>query len=353
MEPSLRRRISFGEFCGAATGLTDRSALARTWTYFFAAGGTLSLVAVLLPHDRATYEPGMLACGALAYGVAVAALLLFDRIPLAVSQLLPAVGTLLISAAAVFEGSGMGVYPVVYAWVAVAAAQLLSRGWAAVHVALVGGGFAAVLLATRAPSAAVQWILVLGTVTMVAAVVLALRLRLEGLVRRLDEAARTDPLTGLLNRRGFDAALEVEIERARRSRTEVSLLIGDLDSFKEVNDRLGHGAGDAALERVSAVLMAAKRRVDVAARLGGEEFALIVPDSGEEAAHVLAERLREELRKTFAEEPVPLTVSFGVAGSPAGACTPAALLEAADRALYRAKEAGRDRSVVAPTTGPA
>jgi len=120
-----------------------------------------------------------------------------------------------------------------------------------------------------------------------------------------------------------------------------------------VNDRLGHGAGDAALERVSAVLMAAKRRVDVAARLGGEEFALIVPDSGEEAAHVLAERLREELRKTFAEEPVPLTVSFGVAGSPAGACTPAALLEAADRALYRAKEAGRDRSVVAPTTGPA
>ncbi|MEJ7718686.1 MAG: hypothetical protein WKF31_12250 [Thermoleophilaceae bacterium] len=95
---------------------------------------------MLLPHDRATYEPGVLACGALAYGVAVAALLLFDRIPLAVSQMMPAVGTLLISAAAVFEGSGMSVYPVVYAWVAVAAAQLLSRRWAVAHVALVGGG---------------------------------------------------------------------------------------------------------------------------------------------------------------------------------------------------------------------
>lgn len=347
MKPSLRRRISFGEFRGAATGLTDRSALARTWTYFFAAGGTLCLVAVSLPHDRATYEPGVLACGALAYVVAVAALLLFDRIPLAVSQLVPAVGTLLISAAAVFEGSGTSVYPVVYAWVAVAAAQLLSRRWAVAHVALVGVGFAAVLLATRAPSAVVQWIVVLGTVAMVAAVVLALRLRLEGLVGRLDEAARTDPLTGLLNRRGFDAALELEIERARRSSTEVSLLIGDLDSFKEVNDRLGHIAGDAALERVSAVIMSVKRRVDVAARMGGEEFALIVPASGEEAARVLAERLRAELRRAFADDPVPLTVSFGVAGCPGSATTPGALLEAADRALYRAKEAGRDRSVVA------
>lgn len=98
---------------------------------------------------------------------------------------------------------------------------------------------------------------------------------------------------------------------------------------------------------MSGVLNGTKRRVDVAARVGGEEFALIVPDSTEQAARVLAERLRGELREAFAHEPVPLTVSFGVAGFPASAARGTDLLRAADSALYRAKEAGRNRSVVA------
>lgn len=234
MEPSLRRRISFSEFRQAATAIDEPSTLARTHAYLFAAGGTLVVVSLLLPHDPLMNEAGVLACAVLAFAVAAGAILGFDRIPRAVSRAIPAAGTVLISLTVYFEHSGVSPYPMLYAGVAVAAAQLSSRRWAAAHVGLVGVGFGLALLVTQAPEAAMQWIVVVGLAAMVAAVVLALRLRLEGLIRHLDEAARTDALTGLLNRRGFDSALELELERARRSGAEVGLLIGDLDSSRRL-----------------------------------------------------------------------------------------------------------------------
>ena len=124
----------------------------------------------------------------------------------------------------------------------------------------------------------------------------ALRRRIEEMVRDLASAARTDLADGLLNRRGFEEAFELELERARRTGHTLSVLIGDLDRFKQVNDRFGHYAGDRALARASEILDAEKRRIDTVARLGGEEFALIVPDTDDHHAFMLAERLRTALQ---------------------------------------------------------
>src|SRR6266576_1406913 len=123
---------------------------------------------------------------------------------------------------------------------------------------------------------------------------------MDRLIAKLSSAARTDALTGLLNRRGFEELFATELERARRNGRPLSVIVGDLDGFKAVNDRYGHAAGDHALEKLSEILQTVKRRIDTAARLGGEEFAVIAPESDHHAAYILAERMRREVRAAFA-----------------------------------------------------
>jgi diguanylate cyclase (GGDEF)-like protein/putative nucleotidyltransferase with HDIG domain len=186
----------------------------------------------------------------------------------------------------------------------------------------------------------------MGAMLVAAALIATMRGRVEGLIERLHDAARTDPLTGLQNRRGFRESLDLEIERCRRSGTSMALVVGDLDRFTLVNDEHGHAAGDAALRRVAAVLSDDHRRIDACARVGGEEFALILPDADEHGALETAERLCALVAAEFAGDPVPLTISFGIATFPALAETAGALLRASDEALHAAKHHGRDRSIV-------
>jgi diguanylate cyclase (GGDEF)-like protein/putative nucleotidyltransferase with HDIG domain len=121
---------------------------------------------------------------------------------------------------------------------------------------------------------------------------------------------------------------------------------GDLDQFKLVNDRLGHQAGDEVLQRVARVLEASKRANDTVARVSGEEFALIAPDTAHHDAVALAERLRSAVAEEFAGDRVQVSISFGIAGYPDHGETAASLLHAADDALYHAKESGRNRTVL-------
>ncbi len=161
-------------------------------------------------------------------------------------------------------------------------------------------------------------------------------------LRREQRAAVTDSLTGLLNRRGFDERLREEIARAERSGRPLAVVLADCDDLKLINDRYGHGRGDAVLQGVARLLRNRKRLTDVAGRVGGDEFGLLLPEAEAEAVGLVIERLRLAIHDIrLAGEGV--TASFGIAVYPDDGRTAAALLRAADRALYDAKHGGKDR----------
>lgn len=167
------------------------------------------------------------------------------------------------------------------------------------------------------------------------------------ILRELVHLSRTDGLTGLYNQRHFYAVLEGEMGRARRQGHELSLLLADVDRFKQYNDRFGHLAGDAALTRIAACLRGACRRdIDSAYRYGGDEFILILPEAGAEAAAGVAARARALL----AEEGIALTVSVGVAQLREGQDLKA-LIREADEAMYRDKGAAALPAARAGGTG--
>jgi len=166
------------------------------------------------------------------------------------------------------------------------------------------------------------------------------------LLQRLERLSMSDPLTGLGNRRAFDEALAVETARARRARGSLGVVILDVDHFKQFNDRHGHQAGDDALVTVARVLAGEARAEDRACRIGGEEFALLLPGADETTAATVAERVRRAIE----DHPGPVagvTVSLGVAAARGDDHDPRTLLAAADQRLYVAKSAGRNRVISA------
>lgn len=159
---------------------------------------------------------------------------------------------------------------------------------------------------------------------------------------RLDALATTDGLTGVKNRRAFGEKLAEEIARGTRYKIPLSLLLLDVDKFKQYNDTFGHPAGDEVLKTVARLLHEQARTTDFVARYGGEEFTLILPNTGDEGAVVMAERLRVVLESApWIERAV--TASFGAATLSEQAATATDLIAAADRALYASKESGRNR----------
>jgi len=166
--------------------------------------------------------------------------------------------------------------------------------------------------------------------------------------RRIEEIALRDPLTGVLNRRAFERFATQEFARAQRYGFPLALALFDLDHFKEVNDALGHPAGDRLLQRFAAFLQSSTRQSDFVARLGGDEFALLMTHTEPAAALGLVQRLRESVEAHLRDPLPPLPrrpgVSAGLAVFPAPEVpTFAALVDAADAALYRAKREGRGR----------
>jgi diguanylate cyclase (GGDEF)-like protein len=160
------------------------------------------------------------------------------------------------------------------------------------------------------------------------------------------QAAVIDPVSGLFNRRYFQARLEEELHRAIRQLTSVGLLMVDLDGFKSINDRFGHVAGDMVIRDISEILRRSVRIFDVCTRFGGEEFAVMMPGGTAESAGAIAERIRQRVEAYQRNEPdlagLQVTASIGVAVSPPGV-TARDLIERADRALYHAKRGGKNR----------
>jgi diguanylate cyclase (GGDEF)-like protein len=185
-----------------------------------------------------------------------------------------------------------------------------------------------------------QWFDVAASMGVAAIVVRSLAARNTNLVGRLTVESRVDPLTGLLNRRGLEERFAVELARAKRDQRSLSVVAVDVDHFKRVNDEHGHQAGDRALVWLASMLCEHTRGADIVARVGGEEFVIVLAGADGPSTLELAERLRAAIEDGDAE--IPFTISAGVASALAPS-TAHTLLGAADRALYAAKHDGRNR----------
>jgi diguanylate cyclase (GGDEF)-like protein/putative nucleotidyltransferase with HDIG domain len=315
----------------------------------FTAGATLALLTVALPHPARANTLGVLVIAGLAYVVAGVLTWQADRLA-AQPPVLPltlACGSTLITGVAYYSAVNPSPLIFLYLWVFLYSAYFFSTRVMLAQIAYVGALYGVLLTARSSMQSGTAWWLVgMGTLAVAAIVIRVMRERTVGLIARLYESARSDPLTRLANRRGFREVLDLELARARRRNGRLTVIVGDLDHFKQVNDRSGHPVGDLALQRVAALMQRGKREIDAIARVGGEEFALVLPDTDEHGAFVIAERLREELQAEFRGDAVALTISFGVASYPRHGETAAALLRATDEAVQAAKWNGCDRTML-------
>src|SRR5215218_5258326 len=184
------------------------------------------------------------------------------------------------------------------------------------------------------------------TVLSLLAVIAYQRRQMARLDASLSDATRTDGLTGLLNRPAFEELVDVELDRSRRSGRPLSVIVADIDGLAALNAERGHRTGDSTIKLTARDIRKWKRRIDSAGRIGGEEFALLLPEADERGAFLVAERLRRAAHRTFGDGPTPVTISFGVATYPGHGDECEVLMRAASRAMTAAKALGRDRSVI-------
>jgi diguanylate cyclase (GGDEF)-like protein len=356
MDPPLRERLRWRNATGEGVDApARRAALAPTAALLFGAAALICLTGVLVPgHDQ--FDDGVLLAAAIAAGAMCVVLLLAnERVPEWSYHPIGVIGTAIATAAAYGWGTESAYGPLLYVWVTMFAFYVFNRGAALVHLALMAAAYAlALALEDPAESPLDGWIATVVTLLGTGLFVSFVRHRLGIVFHRLREAAHRDPLTDLLNRRGFQDVFDIELERARRSNQPLSLIVGDLDRFKRVNDRHGHAAGDAVLERVADAIRGAKRGFDSAARVGGEEFAVLAPGSDEHGAYMLAERIRAAVHEALGarREEARLTISFGISTFPLHGQSADGLLRTADQALYAAKRLGRNRSVISSAEVP-
>jgi len=238
----------------------------------------------------------------------------------------------------------MGATPFFYLWPIAGCAYAFSNRTLLVALAWMTTTFGVALaFFADTPIKGIMFWSVVTCVSFIGLTMGVLRARGLALVADLERASTTDPLTGLLNRRAFSTAFEREAQRAVDAGLPLSIVVFDLDHFKALNDQLGHAGGDAALCSFSEVLSEAARSGDVVARLGGEEFAVVLFNHGSETAERFGQDIARRLRALAASGGVRLSTSAGVATLGHGTSEPDKLLLFADKALYAAKDAGRGR----------
>jgi diguanylate cyclase (GGDEF)-like protein len=318
----------------------DRRLMAYTAAGMYGGAAALSLIEGLTPGG----PPVSAAPGVAALGLFLALVALGPRLPRPVLALLAPLGVVLIAAAlATTNAPGDGA--VLYLWPVLWMSFFFGRRGAIAIVACVAVAHGIAL--STLPSSegyADRWVDVMGSVSVVAAVVQTLAHRNDRLLDQLAGEARTDPLTNLMNRRGFDERAAVEIAHARRDEACLAVATFDLDHFKLINDRFGHDTGDRVLSHLGSVLVANAREIDVVARIGGEEFVVLLPGATVAGAVEFSERIRNAIATDDGGLPT-IQVSAGVAASVAPTEI-GSILQQADAALYAAKRGGRNRTNV-------
>ena len=330
----------------------DRRVVAASAAAIYSGAAFVGIVESLVPGGEAFSV--LPAAGALI--ISALTLLFGPRVPRSTLAILGPLGAAMIGVA-IATTTGYSDSAVLYMWPAVWMAFFFGTWGTALIIGWIGAVHGAVLLSLPAEQSTMdRWIDVVVAVLVVAGVVRVLAARNDRLVDRLVDEARVDPLTGLLNRRGLEERMQAEIARAAREGTPLGAVVFDLDHFKDVNDTHGHELGDRVLVWLGALLKEQARGVDVAARVGGEEFVVLLPRADQDAAATFAERVRRAVATVGPDDgrgrmgladSVRLTVSAGVA-SGVDPIDGQALLAAADQALYAAKHSGRNRTVVGP-----
>jgi diguanylate cyclase (GGDEF)-like protein len=316
----------------------QRRSLGRLAGIMFITGSLFAL-----PADRVAHAPDLLSVVLLtAMGIVTGAVCLalpWERLSERWLHAVAALATLEITTSVVVDGAHGTMLAGFYALVAtIVAYGFRNRRAIALHTVLILTAMVvpAVALSSQ-PHSAVPGVMVGAIVTAaIIAVVVYLREQLEGTADQLRELAERDPLTEIGNYRVLHERLRDELERHRRDELALSVLLVDLDRFKQVNERLGHAAGDDVLRRVARTLRDAVREQDTVARQGGDEFAVLAPGTDAEGAAMLAGRLRQRLRRLqFAGDAIDATIGWAV--YPADGETPQALLAHADSRLLGAK----------------
>lgn len=330
--------------------MASASEMAGPFRLMFAAGGALTLAHLVLPDNGTANDALILVIAGAAFAFVALLWGWGKRLPDWSYQLLLTAASFMTALVVYASGDSTSAYTTFFFWIAIAAFYFFDEAAAAEQGVLLGIAVGLAIAAdpgTIDSVPVVNWIFMTCVLTLAGALLGRMgRERMTSLETRVTEAARTDQQTGLLNRRGFEEALRAEFERAQRTNRSFSVLVADVDGFRRINDSFGAHAGDLAFEYIGAIVRRAKRHIDVAARIGEDEFALLLPETGEHAAYLVAERLRYELKTSFSSEPVPLTMSVGVVNWPMHQGTARGLITAGEQALLLAKELGGDRAAM-------
>jgi diguanylate cyclase (GGDEF)-like protein len=316
--------------------------MARSTAALFGAASLVTIIGLVLPHAAQVDQTGLVVVAALAGTVAAALAFGRERVPLSLYPFVAVIGTLTVSLGLFFNGERhggpVGSDEMFYLWVVLWAAYYFRRRVLAVQVVIVLAAFAATLALIHPGAAGTsRWISVSGLVIGAAVVVRMLSERNERLVGELRSAALTDPLTGLPNRRALESAFVREAAREGRGGRPFSLLLLDLDRFKQLNDEHGHKAGDRALIEIAELLRSQARPTDTAARIGGDEFALLLADTGKAEAADARVRLGRMIHEHALVSEWPAAASIGLGSSEEDGASMDALMRHADMRLYAAK----------------
>jgi diguanylate cyclase (GGDEF)-like protein/putative nucleotidyltransferase with HDIG domain len=329
-----------------------RTSAAVSWRWLgllFVTSGALGLATLGFELGRDVNRLGVLIVALAAIGGGFAAIALANWFP-SWMLLVGLVNCIcLVSTAVGLSGGAQSPYLLLFAWSAVEAWYFLPSRTATWYTAFAGVVVGFTLYVSSDPGAGVvaAWLMVMGTMAAIGALTGTLRARSDALIDMLEDRATRDELTGLPNRRGYHERIEQELARATRHDLPLSIVLADIDDFKSLNDRFGHRYGDRALRDFAELCSNELRGADLVCRVGGEEFAIVLPHVAEHDALVTAERLRRAVRDGLGDpDGRPLTASFGVASFPRHGSDPEILLDHADQAMYAAKHLGRDRTVV-------
>lgn len=322
-------------------GYEGRAVAARAAGLMMLAGAALAVVSVLLPPRAGGSDAAVLTLGAIA-AVFGGGLLALRRTPseraLGVAV---ATGTALITLAT-HEGGGTETgtqdNEMLYLWICLLAFNFLTLRHALAQLSLVAAAYALLLSGTPLGEGLTRWLVSISTLLLAGLLVARLRSSRERLVGELSKRARNDGLTGLLNRTALEERAVLELARVRRDDTALSLIVLDIDKFKQLNDTRGHPVGDEVLRSIARGLERETRAVDAIARLGGDEFAILLPGATGREALTVAHRLRGHHRASGSG----VTLSIGVAEGPPADQLFETLWEEADSHMYEAKRDGGD-----------